>query len=112
VKYIPADVVSAWVAGKALIEGAAVASKNSVFWVCFVVAAILTAIWTLKRTAQPGKPPAVTQMLVATGAFIVWGIALGEPFTSLLGAPKQALYGGLLLIFYTLIAALIVPKEG
>jgi hypothetical protein len=109
VKYIPADIVSAWVAAKALIESSALASKNSVFWICFGAATILTAILTLKRT---GKPPAVTQTLIATGAFIVWGIALGEPFTSLLGAARQTLYGGLLLIFYTLVVGLVVPKEG
>lgn len=111
-KYIPADIVSAWVAAKALIESAAAASKNTVLWVCFVAAVILTALWTLKRTRVPGKPPAITQTVVATGAFIVWAIALGEPFSSLLGRAQQALYGGLLLIFYTLVVGAITPKEG
>ena len=97
VKYIPADVVSAWVAIKALVAAAAV---------------VVAAVATLKRTSAPGKPAAITQTAIATGAFIVWVIALGEPFASLLGAPQQSLYGGLLLIFYTIIAGLITPKEG
>jgi len=112
VKYIPAEIVSAWVAIKALVEASAAASKYTVLWVCFVAAALLTALWTLKRTALPGKPPAITQTLVATGAFIVWAVALGEPFSSLLGLAQQSLYGGLLLIFYTLAVGLVTPKEG
>jgi hypothetical protein len=112
VKYIPADVVSAWVAIKALVAAAAVNSKGIVLWVCFAAAVVVAAVATLKRTSAPGKPAAITQTAIATGAFIVWVIALGEPFASLLGAPQQSLYGGLLLIFYTIIAGLITPKEG
>jgi hypothetical protein len=65
----------------------------------------------LKRTAIPGKPPAVTQALISTGAFAVWSFALGEPFATWLGGQQQSLYGSLLLIFYTLIVGLIVPKS-
>jgi hypothetical protein len=111
VKYIPTEIVSAWVAAKALVGAAAVVSKNTVLWVCFGAAVVLTALWTLKQTSLPGKPHAVTQTFVATVAFIVWAIALGEPFATLLGTARQSLYGGLLLIFYTLIAGLITPKE-
>ena len=37
-------------------------------------------------------------------------LALGEPFTSLLGAANQSLYGSLLLIFYTVLTALVVTN--
>src|SRR5215470_8471890 len=112
IKYIPADIVSAWVAAKGLVESSAISSKQVVLWVCFGVGVVLTALWTLKQTAMPGKKPAVTQTIIVTGAFIVWTIALGEPFSTLLGSTEQALYGSLLLIFYTLLVGLIVPKEG
>jgi hypothetical protein len=49
---------------------------------------------------------------VSTGAFIVWAIALGEPFSTLLGKTEQALYGSLLLILYTMVVGLITPREG
>jgi hypothetical protein len=111
VKYIPTDIVSAWVAVKGVVDAAAMASKNSVMWVCFVAFVVLTALWTLKQTAVPGKPPAVTQTAVSTVAFVVWAVALGEPFAGLLGPQNQSLYGSLLLIFFTLVVGLITPKE-
>ncbi|SRR6266446_2866009 len=111
VKYVPVEIVSAWVAVKGLIAAAATQSKQSVLWICFGVGVVLTALYMLKQTAEPGKPPAITQTAIATGAFIVWVFALGEPFASLLGAANQALYGSLLLIFYTLAVGLITPKE-
>jgi len=111
VKYIPIDIVSAWVAIKGLVDAAASTSKNGLMWVCFAAFVVLTALWTLKQTSVPDKSPAVTQTAVATVAFVVWAVALGEPFTSLLGQQNQSLYGSLLLIFFTLIVGLITPKE-
>jgi hypothetical protein len=111
VKYIPAEIVSAWVAVKGLIEAAATQSKQTVLWICLAVGVVFTALYMLKKTAVPGKPPAIAQTAIATGAFIVWVLALGEPFASWLGAANQALYGSLFLIFYTLAVGLITPKE-
>jgi hypothetical protein len=45
-----------------------------------------------------------------TGAFVVWTVALGEPFASLFGQPNQSLFGSLLLIFYTVVIALFVKN--
>ena len=69
---------------------------------------ILTAWWTLQQAAAPGRRPAVTQAIVSTGAFAVWVFALGGPFEHV---PGQKLYGSLLLILYTLVAALVDPRE-
>src|SRR5258708_386586 len=91
-KYIPAEIVSAWVAVKGLIEAAATQSKQTVLWISFGVGVVLTALYMLKQTAAPGKPAAVAQTAIATGAFVVWVLALGEPFASLLGKSEQALY--------------------
>jgi len=111
VKYIPVEIVSAWVAVKGLVEASASQSKPTVLWVCFGLGVVFTALYMLKQTAVPGKSPAITQTLIATGAFVVWVFGLGEPFASLLGTAQQALYGSLLLIFYTLAVGLITPKE-
>ncbi len=109
VKYIPADIVGAWVAVTGLVSSAGGSDRQSVLWVAFGIGLILTAWWTLKQTALPGRPPAITQAIISTSAFAVWVFALGGPFQHV---PGQQLYGSLLLILYTLVVALIDPKEG
>jgi hypothetical protein len=109
VKYIPADIVGAWVAVTGLVSSAGGIDRQTVLWVAFGIGLILTAWWTLKQTALPGRPPAITQAIISTSAFAVWVFALGGPFQHV---PGQPLYGSLLLILYTLVVALIDPKEG
>jgi len=65
IKYIPADVVCAWVAVTGLIAGSNEVPKTTLLWVMFVVLAVITMAWTLKQTAAPGRPPAVTQVALA-----------------------------------------------
>jgi hypothetical protein len=109
VKYIPADIVGAWVAVTGLVSSASGIDRQMVLWVAFGIGLILTAWWTLRQTALPGRPPAVTQVIISTGAFAVWVFALGGPFQHV---PGQQVYGSLLLILYTLVVALINPKKG
>jgi len=108
VKYIPADVVGAWVAITALIQGNQSASP-AVLWVMFVVMVAITAAWTMQQTKLAGQPPAAMQIAISTGSFVVWVFALGGPFTKL--GWYQPLYGSLLLITYMLVVALIVPSQ-
>jgi len=109
VKYIPADIVGAWVAVTGLISGARDIPQQTVLWIAFGVGLILTAWWTLKQAAVPARPRPVTQAIISTGAFAVWVFALGGPFQLV---PGQQVYGSLLLILYTLVVALVDPKEG
>jgi uncharacterized membrane protein len=108
-KYIPGDIVGAWVAAQGLIKSATDSPQVMLMWLTFFVGTVLTAVWTLKQTTEPRKQPAITQMLISTFAFIVWVIALGGPFESL--SEYQPVYGSLLLIFYTLLIAIVVPPE-
>jgi len=108
VKYIPSEIVSAWVAAKGLVESAATPSKLTILWICFALGVVLTVFLALKQTTVPEEPLAVRQTAIMTGAFVVWTVALGEPFTNLLGQPNQSLFGSLLLIFYTVLIALLV----
>ncbi len=108
-KYIPADVNAAWLALTGIVKSAMTIPQNTVLWILFGILLILTPIWTWKETSKLNKPPAKTQIVVATGAFFVWAFALGEPFTSL--RFYQPVYGSILLILYTLIVAKIVPPE-
>lgn len=111
VKFIPVEIVSAWIAVKGIIAAAATGSKQLVLWICFAIGLIFTALYMLKQTALPGKPPAILQTIIATIAFAVWAFALGEPFATWLGVANQSLYGSLLLIFFTLGVGLITPNE-
>ena len=110
VKYIPVDIVGAWVAVMGLINSATDIPKSTILWIVFSFGVLLTIAWTLRQTAEKKKPPAITQTIISTAAFIVWVIALGGPFSTL--NLYRPVYGSLLLIFYTLVVALIVPHEG
>src|SRR5262249_23280554 len=111
VKYIPADIVSAWVFITAVINSAPDDTpKTTVLWIAFACGLVLTALWILKQTSESDRPPAITQAFIATIAFGVWVFALGGPFASL--SVYKPLYGSLLLVAYTLIAGLVVPKNG
>ena len=109
VKYIPADIVAAWVAVTGLVSSARDVPRQTILWVAFGIGLLLTAWWTWKQAAAPGRRPPVTQAIISTGAFAVWVFALGGPFQHV---PGQPVYGSLLLILYTLVVALIDPKEG
>ena len=109
-KYIPADVISAWVFVVAAVNGAPDdVPKPAVLWVAFACGLVLTALWTHRRTREPGRPPAVTQIALATVAFGVWVFALGGPFATL--GFYRPVYGSLLLVLYTLSSGLVVPDQ-
>ncbi|HJU74140.1 MAG TPA: hypothetical protein VJ717_10360 [Gemmatimonadaceae bacterium] len=105
-KYIPAEIVAAWVALTGLLTGLAVMA----LWIIFVIVAVLTFFYMKRQTDLPGKPPATTQNSIGVLSFIVWAFALHSgPFGSL---TYPAAYGSIALILYTLAIGLVVPKEG
>ena len=109
IKFIPADIVGAWIAVTGLISSDDGAPQSTLLWITFAVGAVLTLFWTLKQTSVPKKKPAITQAGLSTGAFIVWIFALGGPFATL--SFYRPLYGSLALIFYTLAVGLVTPIE-
>jgi hypothetical protein len=110
IKYIPADIVGAWIAVTGLVSSAGNVPKGTILWVAFVCGIALTCLWTLRQTSEPKKRAAITQTIISTVAFMVWVFALGGPFATL--AFYSPLYGSLLLILYTLVVALVIPREG
>ena len=104
IKYIPSEIVGAWVAVTGLIKGNA-SFPESLFWLLFIIFLALTALYIWRQTSEPNLPPAFKQTLASTGAFAVWVFALGEPFSSL--AFYQPIYGSILLILYNLMLPLI-----
>ena len=110
IKYIPADVVAAWTAASGIIASVAKESQALLFWVAFVFGLVATTLWTLRQTSMPAKPPAITQTVISTIAFVIWVYALGGPFASVgIYSPPV---GSLFLIGYTLLVPLVTPPEG
>lgn len=109
-KYIPADVVAAWLFVTAAIDSASDVPATTLQWIAFVFLLAFTPLWTLRQTRVTGRPPAVVQSLIALGSFAVWVFALGGPFTGF--DWYRALYGSLLLVAFTLVIALVSKPEG
>ena len=110
IKYIPSDVVGAWLAVTGIIKSLEPGASNPpVQWIAFIVGVILTAGWTWRQTTEPMQPTATVQILMSTIAFVVWVIALGGPFATLPGYKDY--YGSLLLIGFTVAAGLVAPKS-
>jgi hypothetical protein len=111
VKYIPADVVAAWIAVNSMITSNA-PTNDTVLWVVFFVFVVLTALWMWKTTHQPNAPVPKTQIILATISFIVWVFGFPNgPFATLSFYQSNKYLGGVVLIIWTLIVGLIVPPE-
>lgn len=109
-KYIPTEAVGFWLAVSGMIQSAGDnVPKAGLLWLFFVIGLVFTFGWTRKRTQEPGKPTAWTQIGISCGAFLVWVFAAGGPFAAL--ALYQPLYGSLLLITYTTAVAFVIPPE-
>jgi hypothetical protein len=108
VKYVPADVIAAWLAVASLLSAEG-RGHRPVLWAVFAMLLIVTPLWTLRTTREQGKPPAWAQAGVSTAAFAVWVFATGVPFTWL--AFYDTAFGGTALILFTLLSGLIIPAK-
>ena len=108
-KYVPADIVAAWITATGLIAAAGNDISDSVLWICFAFGLIITPLWTHNRTRVDGAPPAIMQMIVSTLAFAVWVFALGGPFEKL--EFYSPVYGSLSLVAFTLVTGALVPSQ-
>lgn len=106
VKYIPADIVAAWVAVTGIVDSSKdKIDEEMVLRLTFGAGVLLTCAWTWKQTTEQDQPVAWKQIIISTIAFIVWVIALGgEPFNIERGI------GAILLIGFTLVVGLFEPK--
>ncbi len=108
VKYIPADVVAAWVAATGIVKGSDLSDTVPILWVAFIFGIGVTAAWTWKQTTVEGEKPAYKQIAISTVAFCVWVFALGGPlFESM--SWYHPVFGSLSLIAYTLAVGLLDP---
>jgi len=107
--YIPAAIVAAYVSIDQLIKSATNIPTTLVYTVVFVILLVLTPIYVWRGTTQKVKSKSCPQITVATISFILWVFALGGPFTTF--SWYQSFYGGLALVFYTLLVPLFIQTD-
>ena len=110
IKYIPSEIVGAWIALTGIIASAAAGPTTIALWVVFAAGVILTPIYIWRQTSETGKPMATTQIVISACAFIVWVFALGGPFAGL--GFYQPWLGSVVLIVFSLIVGAVIPPEG
>jgi hypothetical protein len=105
-KYIPAEIVALYLATKGVVPAAEpdrITILCVIFWVCLV----LTPIYLAVTTREGAKGPLWVQVILATIAFPVWVLAVGDGCFAL---PKgRAFIASLVLMFVTFIFGLIKP---
>ncbi|MBC7996344.1 MAG: hypothetical protein IAF58_00265 [Leptolyngbya sp.] len=109
-KYVPGDIVAAFVAIDGLLRDQV--SKNDIWldWSIFFALLILAPLYAVYRPSTP--PPRSLQAkrsfhaVAAVVAFTVWVFALGGPFAATWPEFYRPMYGTILLIFTTLIIPL------
>ena len=109
IKYIPTEIVGAWIAIKGLVASDNDIPQDGLLWILLIIFTFLTTAYIFKQTSESRKKPAKVQILISTIAFIVWVFALGEPFSSL--NFYRPVYGSLVLIIYNLAVPLINLPE-
>jgi len=70
-KYIPADVVSFWLAGNGLVQSQVGETRIGALWLLFVIGLVLSALWTRKLTSEPGQATAWQQIILSCVSFFV-----------------------------------------
>lgn len=106
VKYIPAEIVAAYVAASRALEGAQdQVPLETLLWIVAGVLFVLTPLWTLFAAAEPGKPRPVFQACAAALGFACWVFALGGPFE--FQTWYRPVYGTVILILVTLVIPLV-----
>ncbi|HVP56896.1 MAG TPA: hypothetical protein VMU02_02270 [bacterium] len=106
VKYIPAEVVAAYVAATGAVKSAgADVHRQALLWIIAAGLLVITPIWVLVAATEPGKPRPAFQAGAATAAFACWVFALGGPFEAMTW--YKPVYGTVVLIFATLMIPLV-----
>lgn len=99
-KYIPAEVVVAYLALDTLIRPTG-ENHLALYWLVFAFGVIATPLY-LGRILHVHK---LLQLAISTVAFAVWVFAIGGPFVYL--DFYEPIYGGVLLVIYTFFIPII-----
>lgn len=102
-KFIPADVIAIYLTLHSLVPVLPdTAPKKVLYWIIFGLILLITIPWQGK-VAKIGK---WAQIWVGFGAFIVWAITVGDPFTHENFAWYYPAYGAMILALYTFLIPL------
>jgi len=109
-KYVPGDIVAAFVALDGIIRDQIVPHNLYLQWGVFIGLLILAPLYAVYRPASPPPPNLQAKRtfhaVAAIVAFTVWVFALGGPFAATWPDIYRPVYGSVLLIFTTLIIPL------
>ena len=107
VKFIPGDVVAAWLAITTAIKSAAQPPSERTLWIIFVIGLVFAAAWTWRKTSEQNKEPAYIQIAISTVAFGVWAYATGGTSPQWPGTLYQPLMATLILVGFSLLSGLV-----
>ena len=112
VKYVPSEVVAAYLALVALVPKPTPPELDSSaeLWLYFVFGLIATPIYLTLTIRRGGQPVYRRQLVLSTIAFVIWAVAMGRPFadTSVVSALPRL--PSALLIIATFIFPLFPPN--
>jgi hypothetical protein len=108
VKYVPGEIIAAWLGVSALLAGKST-GKIGLLWIVFGVLFLVTPISVLRTTRVASLRPAWTQAALSMVAFAVWAFAIGQPFSHY--SFYDLAYGGVAIILFTVISGLIDPEK-
>jgi hypothetical protein len=109
-KYVPGDIVAAFVALDGIIRDQIIPHNLYLQWGVFVGLLILAPLYAVYRPSSPPPPSLQAKRtfhaVAALVAFTVWVFALGGPFAATWPDIYRPVYGTVLLIFTTLVIPL------
>ncbi|MEW5911873.1 MAG: hypothetical protein AB1814_04910 [Thermodesulfobacteriota bacterium] len=106
-KYVPSEIIAAYITAIGLISTVA---EPRLKWWLYLVFLVLCLVFTpiyFNQMAKKGEPKAA-QIVISTLAFLVWAYSFGG-FFQLVGI-YHSVVASLLLIAFTLVSGLFVPK--
>lgn len=103
-KYIPAEVVAAYLAVQGIVPSIADAeASDAILLIAFLFLLIATPFY-LRRVANITKK---VQLSISTASFFVWVMSVGGPFTQIQG--YDVAIGAVVLILFTFSVPIIEP---
>ncbi len=103
IKFIPGDLVAAYIGLDGLMREASVNAPDFLYWVIFGALLVLTPLYVFYRpTTDASVESRRFHMIAATIAFVVWVFALGGPFAVTWPDLYRPIYGSVLLVLTTL----------
>ena len=105
-KYVPAEIVAAYLTMNGFIGAAAAPRRAGLFLLSFGSCLALTPVY-LARMADPGQPRAL-HLVVSTLAFAVWAYSLDGVFREF--GLYDPIAASIALVLFTLVSGLFVPR--